>query len=184
MRDSHIFNPSFIVITVGVDMFCKNKVNWLYRLDKDFVWESGFRIPEGIKCIDEKKGKVRLLITKEGVFTVKKGYSWNGCSPKFCFLDINFGTPDGAVHAETGRPKTYFASMIHDVLYQFRDQIDPIKRRDADSFFLDLMKDSDFLWARLYWLAVRVFGRLVWWCKNKKRGWKSGAEPLDPESGE
>jgi hypothetical protein len=84
-------------------------------------------------------------------------------------FDVLLGTPDGPVHARTGRPKAYFGSLVHDALYQFlRDGL-PIRRRSADGFFLHLLRESDFSLSRLYWAAVRVFGMVVWWGKRWRR---------------
>lgn len=156
---------------------CRNAVSWLYRTERSFIWDSGIEVPEDLVFLDED-GKVRLLVDTTGRITVTRGYAWNGCSPKFCLLDILLGTPDGVVHARTGRPKTYFASMVHDALYQFLKTDSPITRRQADSCFFQLMEDSDFSPRYLYWLAVRVFGWLVWKAKQVNRGWNGRVLPV------
>lgn len=86
-------------------MFCTKSVAWLYRADKNFSWDSGIPVAADQVFLDAT-GKVRLVIETGGRMTVTRGYSWNGCSPKFCFLDLLIGTPDGVVDADTGRPKT------------------------------------------------------------------------------
>lgn len=147
---------------------CKNAVPWLYKLDRNVTWDSGHPIPEDLVFLD-RTGVVRLILEAGGRITVTRGYAWNGCSPKVCAFDLLFGTPDGVVHVRTEKPKTYYASLIHDALYQFlRDGL-PVTRRDADGFFLRLMTESDFAPRRLYWLAVRAFGRLVWRATKAKR---------------
>ena len=151
-------------------MFCTNSVAWLYRADRNFTWDSGLLIPEDQVFLDAT-GKVRLIIEATGHLTVTRGYSWNGCSPKFCFFDLLIGTPDGVVDAETGRPKTYFASMVHDALYQFLRADSPISRPQADRCFLRLMAGSHFSLRHIYWVAVRLLGRVVWHGKRIKRGW-------------
>ncbi len=77
------------------------------------------------------------------------------------------GTPDGVVHAETGRPKAYFASLVHDALYQFADE-KSVERRVADAFFFRLLEDSEFAPRWIYWGVVRAAGWLErpvtkWW---------------------
>ena len=90
------------------------------------------------------------------------GYAWDGCSPKFQLGDLIFGTPDGVIGIN-GKPKTYYASMAHDILYQFRDQlIGKVTRKDADAIFLEQMQKQNFLLAKLYYSAVRMFGGLFW----------------------
>ena len=156
---------------------CRNGVAWVYRAEKSFVWDSALTIGEDRVFLDAN-GKVRMIIETTGRITVTRGYSWNGCSPKFCVLDILLGTPDGVVHKDTGRPKTYFASMVHDALYQFLKADSPITRQQADNCFFRLMEDSDFLPRYLYWLAVRAFGGLVWKGKQVKRGWNGRSLPV------
>ncbi len=138
---------------------CKNSVKWLYRLESPYSWDSGMPI-ESDRFFFDRKGRLRLVIEESGRITVTAGYSWNGCSPKFCLFDILLGTPDGVVHAHTGRPKTYYASMIHDALYQFLPADLPYAASQADGIFLRLMEESEFGPRRLYWLAVRALGWL------------------------
>jgi hypothetical protein len=150
---------------------CRNSVKWLYRTDVNFGWDSGFEIPEDQFFLDAE-GKVRLILERGGRVTVTREYAWNGCSPKVCLFDFLFGTPDGVVHVRTGRPKTYFASMVHDALYQFLLVNSPITRRQADDAFYRLMAESDFAPRRLYWLFVRLFGWLVWQATSARRDWR------------
>ena len=90
------------------------------------------------------------------------GYAWDGCSPKFQLGDLIFGTPDGVIGLNS-KPKTYYASMAHDILYQFRDQLTgKVTRKQADAIFLEQMKSQQFLLANLYYRGVRMFGGLFW----------------------
>jgi hypothetical protein len=103
-----------------------------------------------------------LLIEPDGKITLRgsyeDGYAWDGCSPKVIFLDIIWGTPDGKLDWTTEAPITYFASLIHDVLYQYKAEI-PISRKETDILFLLNLKKSKFMLAVLYGFAVRAFGR-------------------------
>ncbi len=156
-------------------MLCSNHVVWKFRLDESFSWDSGVPVGDEFLFFDSGN-KVRLLIEENGRLTVMRGYAWNGCSPKFCFLDLLIGTPDGVVSKGTGRQKTYFASMIHDVLYQFLDAGMPYNRRQADRFFLQLMRESGFAPRWVYWGAVRVLGFVSRRITRWKRAWKGSAE--------
>lgn len=158
-------------------MLSSNTVKWLYRLDANYVWESGWIIAED-KFFLDSTGVVRLIIEKGGRVTVTRGYAWNGCSPKMVFLDLLIGTPDGAVYKPTGRPKAYFASLVHDALYQFLGKDSPIKRRQADDAFLRLLAASEFRLRWIYWLAVRIGGRFVWKGMSVNRAWKGRGERL------
>lgn len=140
-------------------MFCTNSVRWLYRLEQSYSWNSGHDIPEDLVFRD-KTGAVRLVVERDGRITVTRGYAWDGCTPKFCIFDILLGVPDGVVHAGTGRPKTYYASLVHDALYQFLPDGLPFERVHADRFFLRLMEESEFGPRSIYWIAVRLFGDL------------------------
>jgi hypothetical protein len=158
-------------------MLCTNGVSWLYRLDRNFAWDSGHPVPHDLAFRD-KRGTVRLVIEASGRITVMRGYSWNGCSPKFCVFDILIGTPDGVVHARTGRPKAYYASLLHDALYQFLPLAAPFTRGDADRCFLRLLAESDFAPRYVYWLAVRAFGWIVRLGKQRVRLWEGTREAL------
>jgi len=101
-----------------------------------------------------------LKIDISGNITIKgsygNGYAWDGCSPKFNVLDIFLiGTPDGRINVNTGKPVTYYASLIHDALYQFRKDLG-IKRKVADKVFLYYL--GDFQLRFIYYAAVRLFG--------------------------
>lgn len=156
---------------------CRNSVKWLYRLDGNYSWQSPFKVDEDHAFFDDR-GKVRLIIQRDGTITVTRDYAWNGCSPKVCVFDFLFGTPDGVVHRDSGRPKTYFASLVHDALYQFLQEDLPLTRRQSDEAFLLLMQKYDFAPARLYWLAVRIFGRVVYEAKKRVRRWSGHSADL------
>ena len=154
----------------------KNGVKWLYKLDKDTnpfnpekkknvsnTPKEPILLTNELHCYDEK-GILRLILHNDGSFTVKDEYAWNGCTPKFGFFDILIGTPDGVVHKDTGKPKAYYATMIHDALYQFIPFIPEkfkITRKAADRFFLELLERDEFILRWIYWLAVRIFGGLA-----------------------
>ena len=148
---------------------CRNSVRWLYTLERNFTWDSKHPIPEDL-IFRDRTGVVRLIIEQGGRITVTRGYAWNGCSPKFCVFDFLVGPPEGVVHVRTEKPKTYYASLVHDALYQFLPDGLPLKRRHADRFFLLLLAESDFAPRWLYWGAVRLIGGLVWRATRWERG--------------
>jgi len=104
-----------------------------------------------------------LTVAETGKITVhgsnEQGYAWDGCSPKWNFLQLTWGTPDGRLDYETEKPLTYYASLIHDALYQYKSEGLPISRREADVIFNIILKKREFIWRWLYNLAVRAFGR-------------------------
>jgi hypothetical protein len=103
-----------------------------------------------------------LSIQPDGTVTVKgtneQGYAWDGCTPKWNVLDLLLiGTPDGRVIVNTEKPITYYASLIHDILLQFRTDIG-ISRKQADRVFLQYL--GDFSLRYLYYIVVRGYGVL------------------------
>ncbi|MDO8535821.1 MAG: hypothetical protein Q7S30_02265 [Candidatus Omnitrophota bacterium] len=99
--------------------------------------------------------------------TNKRGYSWDGCSPKWKIKDIYFGTPEAVINYETRHSKTYYASLIHDLFYQFSNDVkDIVTRKEVDLEFYHILKRDGFKIARLYLWGVRA-GGWIWWGKPK-----------------
>jgi hypothetical protein len=106
-------------------------------------------------------------LSKDGTVTVKgshyRGYAWDGCSMKFKIKDLYFGTPEAVLNFDTGYSKTYYASLIHDVFYQFaKDVRGLVKRKEADREFYSILRRDGFRCARVYYVGVRLFG-WIWW---------------------
>jgi hypothetical protein len=137
-------------------------VKWIYRLELDQTIELGkyyrrsFEYPLSFR---DRSGAERLVLFPSGRAVVTAGYAWDGCTPKYALFDVVLGVPDGVPNSRTRKPKTYHASLVHDVLYQFLDvhQL-PIDRSGADSAFFDLLKRDAFAPRAIYWLAVRLLG--------------------------
>ncbi len=102
-----------------------------------------------------------LEIYEDGTMILKgshaKGYAWDGCSPKMNFIDVIWGTPDGRFDYKTEKQITYYASMFHDVLYQFKSQI-CISRKESDLIFKVILLKHKFRLTAIYFSAVRLFG--------------------------
>ena len=79
------------------------------------------------------------LMICNGYITIKKGYSWDGCT----------FAPD--------TKSTYEASCVHDALYQFK-----IDKQKRDLAFYDLLKQNGFTLAKIYYISVRLFGFLFY----------------------
>ncbi len=106
-------------------------------------------------------------LSSDGTVLVKgthyKGYAWDGCSPKIKIKDIYLGTMEAVLNFETKQSKTYYASLIHDIFYQFsKDLKFFIRRKEVDREFFALLIRDSFRYAKLYYLAVRLFGWLFW----------------------
>lgn len=124
--------------------------NWFWNpivliLDDDFVWDSGDGSINNWKSED---GWARI---ENGVWYVKRGFKWDGCSGVPDFSD----DPD-----KPGFPKTWKASLIHDVGCQYSntDKSFPYKRHQVDKFFYRLLKEINCKTATLYYYGVSVFG--------------------------
>ena len=156
---------------------CKNSEKWVFTLDEEFSWESDFAFSDDF-AFKDKTGIVRLILHRNGKMTVTKGYAWDGCSPKICFFDILFGTPDGVIDSGTKKPKTFYASLVHDALYQFLPDGVPLARKQADGCFLRLMTETGFAPRHIYHLAVRIFGGLFTHIGRRIRKSKGTRIPL------
>ena len=88
------------------------------------------------------------------------------------------GIPDGMPNPVTKQPKAYFASLVHDALYQFLDAGLPITREQADQLFLELLTRDGFAPRPLYSGAVRLFGGLFRRFTRWKRSYRGQRVPL------
>lgn len=99
--------------------------------------------------------------------TNKRGYSWDGCSPKWKLKGMYFGAPEAVLNNETRQSRTYYASLIHDLFYQFsKDVKNIVKRSEVDREFYNILKRDEFKMATWYYVAVRL-GGWIWWGKPK-----------------
>ncbi len=87
----------------------------------------------------------------------QNGYAWNGCSPESFFLDIYFGTPNGVIAAY--KPKTYDASLVYDVLYQFCNEYrGQVSRKSTDLIFLRKPRRRNFRLGGLNYFVLMPVG--------------------------
>lgn len=133
---------------------------YVYCIKEDFRYQSSIR---GREFKNEW-----FKLSRDGTVIIKgtnyKGYAWDGCSPKLKIKDIYLGILEGVLNFDTGKSKTYYASLIHDVFYQFSQEIKSrVKRKEVDSEFYAILRRDGFVFAPLYYFAVRLFGWLFWW---------------------
>lgn len=122
---------------------------YLYTLSKNYKYKH--KLLQGIVFKNEW-----LDIAPCGTLTITKGYSWDGCSPKFALLGFTIGTPDGHLRGD-GYPVLAWASLVHDVLCQFKDEV-PITKRISLAIFDDMLKEVNWKFRKLYVVAVNLFG--------------------------
>lgn len=128
-------------------------------IERDIV---SFYIPiEGIEYEN-----IDFKLNSKGLFTLKPPYCWDGATPKFNFIGITWGSPDGKINMITGKPTYYYASMVHDII----NKSDlPITYKQWNNVALYIMKkDSHYLWRIYNWVNCtfgRFYGR---WRKKPK----------------
>lgn len=131
----------------------RRRFPWIFKIDKDFSCQSRHLG----KTFDSKW----LRLAPDGKVTVKanaEGYAWDGCSPKWSVFGLAIiGTPDGHVDIANEKPMTYHASLIHDVFYQYLEDV-PVTKAEIDRQFYDMLLAKRFPLARLYYVAVCIFG--------------------------
>ncbi|EGG93500.1 hypothetical protein IMCC1989_1159 [gamma proteobacterium IMCC1989] len=119
-----------------------------YYLEEDHI----YRHP-AFKGVSFSNGWVSIA---NGQIIIYKGYAWDGCSPKkHLFGMFIIGTPDGALRF--GKPWTYYASLVHDVLCQFRHHI-PLSKEQVTQIFNDQLLEAKWPLRRPYVWAVDNFG--------------------------
>lgn len=136
---------------------------WKFRLEQTEV------ISFGYSELLDKYGKVSHVYYRDwfvlhinqdtATIVIRKGYAWDGCTPKFRLFGRLFGVWDGFFNLKTHRQDTYYASLVHDTLCQFMAQ-HPFKREDVDKVFLHLAKRDNFIFAYPYYWAIRLFALL------------------------
>ena len=77
-------------------------------------------------------------------------------------------------NALTKKPKAYYASLLHDALYQFSIQGLPApidRRKEIDRIFLELLERDLFAPRLVYYWAIRIFGGLFFhgYTRHKRR---------------
>jgi hypothetical protein len=82
---------------------------------------------------------------------IKKGYAWDGCSPKWIFMYTLVGVWDG-FSTPDGKQEAYTASLVHDALHQFKVG----ERLTMDKLFLHLLEG--FIFRYPYYWMTRLFG--------------------------
>lgn len=126
---------------------------WRYKLAKPHHFYS--RQLQGVSFQNEW-----IVIYPTGEAIISTGYAWDGCSPAIPVFDGMFwlGPPDGPL-LEDGKPKTFYASLHHDVMCQFATKIPTTKMKVVRMFYEDLRKRKvTKLVSKVYASAVWLFG--------------------------
>lgn len=163
-------------------------MRWLFTLEEDYhcplerylgraaLARLKHEVQEGVEFTEGGPWpRTFARITSKGELIVMAGYSWDGNSPKINVLDLFWiGTPDGIRHVKTGKPVTYYASLVHDVLGQFKNdpQMPSIFRSNPvdlwfapgkvgrDTLYLRMLREEGFVLRWIYFWAVSLLGPL------------------------
>ncbi len=165
-----------------------SSVRWIYILEEDFIHDIRHLLPHdwnrGYVFFDTS-GKRRLEIHADGKAVVLAGYAWDGCTPKWAIFDILVGTPDGAPSHHTKKPKTYYASLLHDAFCQFLNINPDVPRAKADKVFLELLIRDGFAPRYVYYVAVLIFGKISHALKRWHRKYGGHRQPIEsPQANE
>jgi hypothetical protein len=113
-----------------------------------------FEDPDKKWIVINENGDIKITASNPDA----NGYAWDGCTPKIDILNLfSVGVPDGRVNVETGKPITYYASLVHDVLCQFRGKTWK-HRKENDLVFLNYL--GDFKLRYVYYYAVRAYSTI------------------------
>jgi len=123
---------------------------WIFKLTEDFTLVTDCK---GITFRSDW-----FTITEDGRMTIRKGYAWDGNSVKLDVCDLFIiGTPDGVIDVQTMKPKTWYASLVHDALYQYYGY-HGLLRSEMDLIYLLLARKAGFFPAPLYYAVIRLLG--------------------------
>ena len=132
---------------------------WIFKIEEDVSVETDIT---GITFASRW-----LAITPEGRMTVSAGYAWDGNSKKINVFDLFvIGTPDGIIDVRTMKPKTWYASLVHDALYQYFGY-HGIARKEMDELYRLLAREARFAPTPIYHAVIRILGGLFFLGKKK-----------------
>lgn len=125
---------------------------WRYKLDKSV----SIYAPELVGTSFSNE----FLSIKNCYMTVYSQYAWDGCSPAYpLYGGAWIGVPDGPLGID-GRPVSWRASLFHDALCQFGDEIIGLRKSATVKLFRRLLIEGGApAWMYvLYPPAVSLFG--------------------------
>ena len=128
---------------------------WRYVTSKTVTHYSN--LLDGVHC------KTDYLTIANNEVRVEWGYAWDGCSPSWKICGMWFGVWDGP-RGKDGRPSAWLASLIHDAVCQYRDEITGLSTDTSVALFKELLvlKDSPSWMTWLYPFAVKLYGSKSW----------------------
>jgi len=135
------------------------KKPYIFKLEEKYQYQTGLTFDKDYVFFSGDKPW--MAIRKSGVISIAQGYAWDGCTPKIEVFGKIIGTPDGKESACTGKPGTYWASLVHDALCQFQEHKDmPLTRGQIDRIFYNIMIRDEFKYAGFYYCSVKTMGSI------------------------
>lgn len=144
--------------------------------DNKFFYSDWLVIDDGKVIVNPSTSKVNLEHKQVSYdFSQPNAYAWDGCTPKRLFFWLTLiGTPDWwhgehSIQAITKQgelidKKVFWqlcmhASLVHDALYQYLDNI-PLTKVQVDQLFHDMLIEAGMpkLMAKAYHWSVEKFG--------------------------
>lgn len=134
---------------------------WRFRLEQEFKYRSA--LLGGIEFRNE------FVLIEDFTITIRKGYAWDGCSPAFKLhlgsllpQGLWFGTWDGPLNTNC-LPVSHRASLVHDALCQFRQEINISKQCSVEIFQQLLIADGAPAWmCEIYPRTISLMGPQNW----------------------
>lgn len=134
--------------------------------NKGWIWDPTHLILDEQFEYDTKKRGINW-ISSDGLFEIKDGMAicrpgieWDGTT------SVSDGGPDSS---KPNFPITWKASLIHDQFCKYTRESEEFRkhysRTDGDRYFYELLKESNFKWAIVYYAGVR-FWSLVAFLKH------------------
>lgn len=138
-----------ILVCVLVFKLITRSPHWLYKIDEELVLEHS--------RFSKASGYSNQWVRFEGnKMIISKNYAWDGCSPTFSVLGLfTVGIPNGATYL--GKPWTYHASLVHDVMCQFQRDL-PFNSDERTQVFDDFLRRREFPLRRVYVTVVKYIG--------------------------
>lgn len=127
-----------------------NEPVFKFYLNEDVTHVSRFWICE--------KFRSEFLNVDGNKLTLKRGFKWDGCSPKITWKDLYIGTPDGVIEKfgeKNYLPKSGKGSGFHDALWKYRKELG-LDRLTADFIALDIWLEDDFHWAETCFWGLQI----------------------------
>lgn len=135
------------------------KKHWKFTLNESYrFFIPNWNKSNPVHCYD-KNHKIWATVYPDGDCEVYRGYSWDGCTPKYIILNRwVIGTSDGKINKTTNKPILYYPSLNHDVLCQFKNILE-LDQWDIDNWFMSDMKYHKVgeLRSLFYYVSVRLW---------------------------